>query len=248
MRICTWNIQLGLRLDAVLNAVRTREDFREIDLFAIQEASVHGGRQDASAIAEVLGDDYAYIQATAQIRRGREQGNALVWHRGAFRPSPAQIVSLSGPTAVKIAPAERALLRAIRPQQRMAVRAESRALRVYVMHLDVMGFTHKLVQLETVLTDMSARPPVPLTVVAGDLNTFGPARLRMWRRIDAAAHTAGLIEATKGVRRTHWTSQKLDAIYVRADRAFTHRAWALDLRASDHWPLFAEIDLADRRS
>jgi endonuclease/exonuclease/phosphatase family metal-dependent hydrolase len=248
MRICTWNIQLGLRLDAVLNAVRSHEDFHEIDLFAIQEASVHGGRQDAAAIAEVLGGDYDHFQATAQIRRGREQGNALVWHRGRFQPSAAQIVPLSVATAVKLAPAERALLHAIRPQQRMAVRAESSALRVYVMHLDVMGFTHKLVQLQTVIADMSVRPQVPLTVVAGDLNTFGPARLQMWRRIASAAHKAGLVEATKGVRGTHWTSQKLDAIYVRAERAFTHRAWALDLRASDHWPLFAEIALADGHS
>ena len=41
MRVCTWNIQLGLRLDAVLDAVRTRADFKDLDLFCLQEASVH---------------------------------------------------------------------------------------------------------------------------------------------------------------------------------------------------------------
>ena len=33
MRACTWNIHLGLRLDAVLDAVRTRADFKDLDLF-----------------------------------------------------------------------------------------------------------------------------------------------------------------------------------------------------------------------
>jgi endonuclease/exonuclease/phosphatase family metal-dependent hydrolase len=42
--VCTWNIQLGLRLDAVVDAVRSRDDFRGLDLLCLQEASVHGGR------------------------------------------------------------------------------------------------------------------------------------------------------------------------------------------------------------
>jgi endonuclease/exonuclease/phosphatase family metal-dependent hydrolase len=153
------------------------------------------------------------------------------------------MVSLSGAATVKMTRAERTLLRAIPPQTRMAIRAESPALRVYVMHLDVIGFTHKLLQLETVINDMTKRPPVPLTVLAGDLNTFGPPRLQLWRRLASAARAARLVEVTRAVRRTHWTSQKLDAVYLQADAPFSHRAWALELRASDHWPVFAEIKM-----
>jgi endonuclease/exonuclease/phosphatase family metal-dependent hydrolase len=136
--------------------------------------------------------------------------------------------------------AERTLLRAIQPQRRIAVRAESDALRVYVMHFDVIGFTHKLEQLHAVIADMAARPSVPLTIVAGDLNTFGPPRLNLWRRLRAAAQDAGLVELTKSIRRTHWTGQKLDAIYLRASATPRHRAWTLNVRASDHLPVFAE--------
>lgn len=79
MRICTWNIQLGRRLQAVLDVVRTNQDFRGLDLLALQQASIHGGREDAAAIAEALGAEYAWFQATAQMLRGRDQGNALIW-------------------------------------------------------------------------------------------------------------------------------------------------------------------------
>lgn len=240
MRICTWNILLGSRLDKVLETVRTHRDFRDVDLFAIQEASVHDGRRDAEAIAEAMGDGYSSFQATAQLFRGREQANALIWRRGLFDESP-QVVSLSDLPAVHLTRAERTLLRAIPPQRRIAIRAESDALRVYVMHLDVVGFTHKLEQFRAMLTDMTSRHAVPLTLIAGDLNTFGPPRLRLWRRIRTAAQEARLVELTHGLRRTHWTAQKLDAIYATGAVGTTHRAWTLNVRASDHLPVFADF-------
>jgi endonuclease/exonuclease/phosphatase family metal-dependent hydrolase len=242
VRICTWNIQLGLRLDAVLDTVTRHPDFASLDLFALQEASIHKGREDAAVIAEALGPEYRYFQATAQMLRGRDQGNAVIWRQGVFEANAPQVVALTGASVALMTRAERTLLRAIPPQRRIAIRAESAAVRVYVIHLDVMGFTHKLEQFKTVINDMTARPSVPLTLVAGDLNTFGPPRLQLWRRIRAAARAAGLVEVTRTIRRTHWTAQKLDAVYARAGAGLTHRAWALKVRASDHLPVFAEID------
>lgn len=244
MRICTWNIQMGLRLEAVLDAVSGHPDFATLDLFALQEASIHDGRPDAEAIATALGPEFRCFQATAQMLRGRDQGNALIWRLGAFEPSVPEVMALTGTGAIRMTRAERTLLRAIPPQRRIALRAESAAMRVYVVHLDVIGFTHKLGQFGAVVADMAARPAVPLTLVAGDLNTFGMPRLQMWRRIRAAARAAELVELTKAVRHTHWTAQKLDAIYMKGGPAFQHRAWALRVRGSDHLPVFADIEAA----
>ena len=240
--MCTWNIQLGRRRGAVIDAVRTRADFKDLDLLCLQEASVHSGREDAALIAKAMGSGYDHFQATAQLRRGTEQANALIWRRESFQPGEPQVVSLGNPAFATMARAEQALLRAIAPQQRIAIRAESSAMRVYVLHLDVIGFAHKIQQLEVVIADMATRPPVPLTLVAGDLNTFGPPGLQLWRRLAATATEAGLVEVTRDVRSTHWTSQKLDAIFVRSDSGITTQAWALDVGASDHQPVFAEID------
>lgn len=242
VRVCTWNIQLGLKLDAVVAAVRADRDFKNLDLLCIQEASEHAGRQDCSIIAEAMGPGYAHHQVTAQQRNGVDQGNGLVWRHGTFEPGSPQIVPLDTLTA-NVSRAERTLLKAVPPQRRIAIRAESPDLRVYVVHLDVIGFAHKLEQLKAVITDMEARPRAPLTVVAGDLNTFGPPGLQLWRRLDAVAAEAGLVDLTRRIRRTHWTSQKLDAIFVRSEARFRHRSWTLPLKASDHLPVFAEIDL-----
>ena len=244
MKVCTWNIQLGLRLDRVLEALRSVPDFAGLDLLCLQEASVHSGRQDAAVIAHALGQGYGHFQATAQHRNGWEQGNALVWRRGTFEPGEPQVVSLDTLVA-GMTRAEQALLRAVPPQRRIAVRAESTELRVYVVHLDVIGFTHKLEQLKAVITDMDARPGPPLTIVAGDLNTFGPPALQLWRRLDAEALGAGLVDVTRHIGRTHWTAQKLDAIFVRSAARLRHRAWTVPLRASDHHPVFAELDFVD---
>ena len=225
----------------VLEAVRTLSDFRGLDLFALQEASVHDGRPDAELIVQALGPGYSYFQATAQLFRGRDQANALIWRRELFERDSLRVVSLSDLSIPHMTRAERTLLRAIPPQKRIAIRAESAHLRAYVMHLDVLGFTHKLEQFRAIITDMGERPAVPLTLIAGDLNTFGPPRLQLWRRIRTAAHEAGLTELTRGLRRTHWTAQKLDAIYAAGEVPPTHRAWTRSVRASDHLPVFAEI-------
>ena len=244
MRICTWNILLGVRLGKLVQAVRDEPDFHNLDLLALQEASVHGGRADAETIAAALGEasglEYDWFQAAAQKFRGREQANALIWRKGMFVHEPA-VVSLSDLPSLRLRPIESAILRAIPPQRRIAIRAESEVLRVYVMHLDVIGFAHKHEQFRAIVSDMSKRPSVPLTLVAGDLNTFGPPRLQLWRKIRATAHSAGLVELTRQLRRTHWMGQKLDAIYAAGEVGAVHRAWTLGVRASDHLPVFAEL-------
>jgi endonuclease/exonuclease/phosphatase family metal-dependent hydrolase len=243
VRICSWNIQLGRRLDEVLDLVGREPAFRALDVLALQEASVHGGVPDGAAIAGALGEQYRCFQATAQRRNGHEQANALIWRPGVVGQTrdPA-VILLPGSAGIEVGPPERLLLRVVPPQMRTAIRAESESTRIYVAHLDVLGFTHKLEQFRALLADMAERPPVPLTLVAGDLNTFGPVRPHLWRRIADAAKAAGLVNLTTAVPRTHWTGQKLDAIYAASSVPFSHRAWTVNARASDHLPVFADIE------
>jgi endonuclease/exonuclease/phosphatase family metal-dependent hydrolase len=245
MRVCSWNIQYGTRLDAILAAVDSEPSFRDVDVMALQEASAHGGLTDAEAIAGCLGPEFAHFQATAQRRRGLDQANALIWRRTVLQPEAApEVIPLPESPTIEVGHPARMLLRVIPPQARMAVRAESSGLRIYVVHLDVVGFAHKLEQFRAVLADMDARPQVPLTLIAGDLNTFGPVRPHLWRRIAGAADAAGLVNLTSEVHRTHWTGQKLDAIYAASRVPMTHRSWTVGVRASDHLPVFAEIEAA----
>ncbi len=245
MRVCSWNIQYGQRLEEILDTVASEPSFRTVDVLALQEASVHGGVTDAEAIAARLGSGFGHFQASAQKRRGLDQANGLIWRRRVLHPDdPPGVLPLPESPTIEVGNPERLLLRVIPPQTRMAVRAESPAVRIYVVHLDVLGFTHKLEQFRAVLSDMVSRPQVPLTLLAGDLNTFGPVRPHLWRRIASAADAAGLVNLTSDVQRTHWTGQKLDAIYASSRVPMTHRSWTVGVHASDHLPVFADIELA----
>jgi endonuclease/exonuclease/phosphatase family metal-dependent hydrolase len=247
LRVCTWNVNLGRRLEAVLE---TAGRFPDLDVLALQEASQRDGVDDAALIAERLGSDYVARQVTAQRVGGRAQANALVWNRA--RVTQARFGSLELPSmrALELPALERRLLARLREQRRGAVRLEgcfgADLLRVYSVHLDVVGFAHRVAQLASVLSDHAERAEAPLTIVAGDLNTFGVGSRPSWSALHAEARTAGFVDVTTGVGWTYVRGkrlrQKLDAILVRARPGLRHRAWTLASTASDHLPVFAEVE------
>lgn len=249
LRVCTWNIQLGARLDRVLDTVAGHPDFAQVDLIALQEASVHQGRDDAESVAAALGHPGSCIQAVAGRLDGLVQANALVWRPDRVAVRSHRVIELPAAADSDLPRAERALLGALPSQRRTTLVVDSDvggvALRVYVAHLDVLGYQHKRAQFGRIVTDMAASP-AELTVIAGDLNTFGLPTPRAWSSIAGAARAAGLTNVTRGVRWTHSIGggrvrQKLDAIFVAGPPRLTTRAWTLPVDASDHLPVFAEL-------
>ncbi len=251
IRLCTWNIQLGLQLDTILGALGRDPDFAKLDLLALQEASIHG-QEDARQIAARLGPQYDCYQVTAHVLAGRPQANALVWNTERVRVQVQDHVRLPHAREVKLSRRERALLRALPSQTRLSLRVEGtlgdRTLRLYVAHLDVVGFAHKRAQFMHILNDARERAPVDLTIVAGDLNTFKIRSRPTWWELRAAAEAEGFQDLTGEIR---WTQavprlrmkQKLDAIFVRPTQPVRYRAWSLDIPGSDHIPVFAEITM-----
>jgi endonuclease/exonuclease/phosphatase family metal-dependent hydrolase len=250
IRLCTWNIQLGLQLDTILDAFKRHRDLAELDLLALQEASIHHGRADARALADALGPTYDCYQVTAHFLNGREQANALVWNAERLQVHSKDQVRLPYAREVKLSRREHALLRALPTQPRLSLVIEgalgAHSLRIYVAHLDVVGFTHKREQFSRILNDARTRPPVELTIVAGDLNTFRIRSRPTWRQLSAAAQAEGFQDLTDEVQWTHAVPQlrirqKLDAIFIRHASPLQSRAWSLDIAGSDHIPVFAEI-------
>src|SRR6185312_3493347 len=79
LRIATWNIFFGNDLATILHTIKTHEDFKNLDIFAIQEASIHDGVEDAKRIAAAFGAQYDYYQVTSHMYKGIVQANAIVW-------------------------------------------------------------------------------------------------------------------------------------------------------------------------
>jgi endonuclease/exonuclease/phosphatase (EEP) superfamily protein YafD len=222
-----------------------------LDLLALQEASEHGHRTDANRIARALGPQYDYVQVTAHVLRGQCQANALVWNTRRVQIDAHHVLGLPHHGEVALPRAERTLLRALPRQARNSLVVEGKvngeSLRCYVVHLDVLGFAHKREQFAHVLTDAKKRSPVETTLIAGDLNTFGTGTRPSWAPLRTAASSEQFIDLTRDIPwtqavRTLRLHQKLDAVFARRARPIAHRAWTLDVRGSDHIPVFVQME------
>jgi endonuclease/exonuclease/phosphatase family metal-dependent hydrolase len=237
LRLATWNVQFGNRLARVLASLGA---LRRLDLVALQELSVHDGRDDAEAMARRLGPDWRWAQVTAQVVSGRPQANGFVWDSRTVEALELQAVHLPTPSG--------RVMRALPQTRRNAVVMEAhidhRRIRVYAVHLDVFGVTHKHAQLAHILADASIREPVDVTLIAGDMNTYGIAGRPRWSELRSVAHAAGFEELTVRIGWTHrrlGVRQKLDAIFA-APAGIPHRIWRLALPGSDHIPVLLELD------
>ena len=85
LKLCTWNLHLGQQLPSILRSIETDQDFRNLDLLALQEASVHGDSEDAAVIAARMGPEFRHLQVETHVLKGRVQANALVWNSGRVR-------------------------------------------------------------------------------------------------------------------------------------------------------------------
>jgi len=253
IRLCTWNIQLGLQLERIKFAIKTQDDLRSLDLLALQEASIRSNREDAQEIAAELGPEYESYQVTAHFLGKRAQANALVWNSSRVRITTKDSIKLPRAREVKMSRTERTILYVLRQQERISIVLDGmigdESLRVYIAHLDVLGLKHKWEQFNHILVDASIRqPPADFSILVGDLNTFRIRSRPSWTRMEAAAKSAGFEDLTTEIRWTHILRhvrmrQKLDAIFVQRARPIKYRSWSLDIPGSDHIPVFADITL-----
>lgn len=234
--IATWNIQFGRRLPTILEGIGR---LPPVDAIALQELSEHGGEPDAARIARHLGPAWRSAQVTAQVVGGRHQANGFVWN--------ADRLDVFGVDAIDLPTPSGRVLRRLPSSRRNAALMEARIgrreIRLYSVHLDVFGIAHKHSQFAHVLADSSRRAPVSLTLISGDMNTYGVAGRPRWRELRALAHRAGFEELTVGVG---WTQQrlgvrqKLDAIFA-SPTGLPHRRQRIILPGSDHIPIWAEL-------
>jgi endonuclease/exonuclease/phosphatase family metal-dependent hydrolase len=236
VRIASWNIELGIRLPVILDGVMRIPPF---DALALQELSEHAGELDAAAIARHLGPSWRSAQVTAQLLRKRPQANGFVWN--SERLDVAEVTTIDLPT-----PSGRVLRRLPRSRRNaaaMEARIESRRIRLYSAHLDVFGIGHRHAQLAHVLAHASRQPRVDLTLISGDMNTYGLAGRPRWTELRRLAQREGFEELTVGVG---WTQQrlgvrqKLDAIFA-SPTGLSYRRRRIILPGSDHIPLWVEL-------
>jgi len=271
INIATWNLHYCIELNKILNNIRINKNFANIDFLMLQEVSLHDGIEDASLIANHLGEDYTYFQATAQtLKKDIPQANALIWNKKKIEIDCFDIVELpplhKGSRLhipyKKIFDKEHKLVIFLRNvlQKRISLLLEGKiykkTFRIYVVHFDIVGFATKKRQMSFILEDSNQRKNVDIEIIAGDLNTFKYFNMPQWKSIKESTEKAGFVDLTTNIKwtfsdsrfpKTHFARHKLDTIFIRDianPTKLDYQSWSLDISGSDHIPVFAKITLS----
>lgn len=234
-----------------MDVIASHSDFRNVDVLALQESSTHPQGDDASSIAHVLGEKYASYQYVYSQVRKRPQANALVWNSARVQFGAIEHHILPTYLQIEVPRAERAVLNRLKRQARVNLVGEGAfadqfSLRVCTAHLDVLGYRFKRAQFRSILDNLQARARADLVILAGDFNTFRIGGKPTWAQLERDAAELGLhaisneIPWTQAVRALRF-KQKLDEIFLGSSHKVHSRVWTLDVKSSDHLPLFAEI-------
>ncbi len=226
IRVVSYNVYLGKKLERVREAFRTHPDLARADVIALQEVVRDRHQSQARLLAQELA--YNYVYAPGRRKGDREVGLALL-----SRYPLAEIESLVIPHERRADDLPRIALGA-------TLQIGPVTIRVYTVHIQALVPRElKVRQLEAVLQS-ARRHPASYRIIAGDFNTLTRGDRR---RLDEVLRRAGFEPALPG---SSWTYQRflirmtLDWIYVQNLRVLGHGV-VREVTASDHRPIWADV-------
>src|SRR3954447_24113914 len=216
LRVASFNIEYGLRVDSAIAVLVGDPALRTADVILLQEMDARGTRR----IADTLGMGYVYYPAVFRFNTQRDLGNAILsrWpiveDRKIILPHLARVV------------------RSQRVATAATIRVNQSLVRVYSVHLGTMAGLSPAArrdQLHTVLADAEGHAHV---VIGGDMNDAG---------IGQIAREAGYAWPTQRGPATTPVG-RLDHIFLKGLGVPDSGAAGTVLnvrRASDHLPVWA---------
>ncbi len=229
MRVVSWNIELGRKVDEAATELRTRDELAAADIVLVQEMDPDG----VARLAELMEMDFRYEWTDHHPFTKAPFGNAVLsrWEMG-----PAIAVPL--PHSVPLAGVGRCAVMATVSVDGSKVQAASVHLETAILPLRL-----RMAQVATMVDRLADGTPEPL-VVGGDFNT---ASIRSVRRTDAAMADAGLIRLTSAGTPTFRRFNReftLDHLYGEGVKVRDSGVLP-DAEGSDHFPIWAEVAMPD---
>jgi endonuclease/exonuclease/phosphatase family metal-dependent hydrolase len=234
LRILTWNIERGVRLQKIVTTLKALEP----DVVLLQEVDRYCRRSGNLDIARELGQRLGmnWVSAGEFQEIGEAKGTAAAMTGQAIL-SRASITD----AAVIVFAHQSSMRWRLNPLQprrggRIALRARTAGLLVYSLHLESVGDDHQRSrQLKDVLSDQSWQRADDV-VIAGDFNNG--FRSSMF----AGFGSAGFVDALgNGPRRTAINlAHPIDWLFAKGARHSSGRVERVE-NASDHYPLIATI-------
>lgn len=229
IRIVSYNVQLGRKLEQILALFRTHPELSRADVLALQEVVRDPRASGARILAERLGFDYVYLPGK---RKGdREIGLALL-----SRYPLRDIERIVLPQERRRNDLPRVALGAT-----LAIGATQ--IRIYTVHVQALVPRDMKVRQIGAVLQSALRQATPYRLIVGDFNTLTRGD---WRAVDRLLREAGFFSALPG---STWTYRRLlirmtlDWIYVQNMRVLGYGV-AQEVTASDHRPIWAEVALS----
>lgn len=226
LKVVTWNLSFGENIDQAIDALKNSDDLKNADIVLLQEMSEVG----VDAIAREIGYNYIYYPATVHTRHGENFGNAIL-------------------SKYPIADHKKIILPNLRSQARIAVQAkilvEDTEVDVTNVHLETIWMIPLVAknQAET-LAEVLEISDKNLTIIGGDFNTWiGWSISYLEKLLDRI----GLSRVSSGSGNTFsfaGIGLTLDHLWASEIRNYKSGVWK-ETKASDHYPLWVELDLKE---
>ena len=236
LRIVTWNIERGVRLQKIVTALKALEP----DIVLLQEVDRYCRRSGSLDVARELGQllEMNWVSAGEFQEIGEAKGAAAAMTGQAILSRAV----ITDPAVIVFAhqSSMRWRLNPVQPRRggRIALRARTAGVLVYSLHLESVGDDiQRSSQLNDVLTDQSGQRADGV-VIAGDFNNARGFRSPMF----ATFGSAGFVDALGSTPRQTAVNlgHPIDWVFAKGATQASGHVERVE-NASDHYPLIATI-------
>lgn len=226
MRVVTWNIERGERIDAALIELAQTEALQNADVLMLQEMDEAG----TAAIADALGGTYAYANSSTDVRSGRDFGNAIVsrWPIAKGREVPL--------------PHRAAMYGRERSATHAMISFEDIEVSTYSVHTEVpsLRLARRLEQFDAIASDV-LKVDSSHVVIGGDFNTITNRGLTALERSLARAALLRVSQLDDPSYRRVGKTMTLDHVFA-SGFATKDAGVTPSTSASDHLPLWVLLE------
>jgi len=229
MRVVSWNIELGRNVAQAAEEIEASDRLRSPDVLLVQEIAP----DSVADLAERLGLDVRFAAPAHHPKTGAPFGNAVL---SAWPMS--DVIETPMPHTARVMGQDRSVVTAVVTVDDVEIVAHS-------VHLEtVLLPTRRRVEQVAVVAEVADRHLQP-SFAGGDLNA---ASARSLRKFDGPLYSVGFDRATNAQMKSFQRFGRdfaLDHLYV---RDFIVQSVGVEATptASDHQPVWAELQLASR--
>jgi endonuclease/exonuclease/phosphatase family metal-dependent hydrolase len=219
LKIVTWNLHYGAKLDQIISTLETTLELKDADFLLVQEIDANG----VEVLAKALHYNYFYTPSVFNNERQTEYGDAVLSKWPLHDPETIHLPNLLPGLA----------------EERHAVKAvasvDGMDILIYSAHMDVIWMEHQ----GEFMTDEMAQQNDPV-ILGGDFNTWQPASII---HLENILSENGMERLSRG---TGYTFERLGVPFILdhiiSNHGLDHTAGVYrQTDASDHYPVWADI-------